>query len=480
MSDRPRREAPPAKRRASRPSLRNQLLMIFGILALAGGAFYTALVVVTQVDHIFFPNSEIHISGIPGVNSLPGVDASGNSGNASNSGDQGGRRQYVLVMGLDRRPSDGDEPTRTDTMFLLMVDPVSDTARGLALPRDLWVHIPIDDTPGNYIENRINTAYRNGQLGGWEGGGIGTVERTVEDLLGIKIDHYVMIDFDGFREVVNLLGGIDIDVPAPGVDDPEYSETELPGDYYPCVFPAGHYHMDGSEALCYARVRRNSDDLDRINRQQRVMLAMIDKAAQLNFLNSPKALINLWNKYKDTVKTDINDLQVPGYAEMAANIDRNSLSFLTLGVVTTPFTTDDGAQVLLPSPEGVKQIVDAFLSDGQLLQENATVEVQADASSSADASNIAQYLISQGMPQSNVDASDAVPATSGKTQIVVYGDTQYTAKRIAGWLGVSTEQIRVATPEEPALRTTDSDILVILGNDVNVDYTPPPTPTPEP
>ena len=50
-------------------------------------------------------------------------------------------------------------------MFVLMVDPVTDTARGLALPRDLWVQIPIDDTPGNYIENRINTAYRNGELG---------------------------------------------------------------------------------------------------------------------------------------------------------------------------------------------------------------------------------------------------------------------------------------------------------------------------
>jgi LCP family protein required for cell wall assembly len=479
MSDRPRREAPPAKRRASRPSLRNQLLMIFGILALAGGAFYTALVVVTQVDHIFFPDSEIHISGIPGVDQLPGVDAEGNSGEAA-TGDEGGRRQYILVMGLDRRPSDGEEPTRTDTMFLLMVDPVSDTARGLAMPRDLWVHIPIDDTPGNYIDDRINTAYRWGANNNWEGGGIGTVERTVENLLGIEIDHYVMIDFDGFREVVNLLGGIDIDVPDPGVDDPEYSETELPGDFYPCVFPPGHYHMDGSQALCYARVRRNSDDLDRINRQQRVMLAMIDKAAQLNFLDSPKALVNLWNKYKDTVKTDVNDLQVPGFAQMAANIDRNSLSFLTLGVVTTPFTTDDGAQVLLPSPEGVKQIVEAFLSDGQLLQENATVEVQNATATEGKATNTAAYLVSLGMPESNVVTSDAVPAPSPKTQIVVYGNSQYTAKRIAGWLGVSTEQIRTATPEDQTLRTTDSDILVILGDDVTVDYTPPPTPTPEP
>src|SRR5690606_17017654 len=151
----------------SRPSLRNQLLMVFGILALAGGAFYTALVVVTQVDHIFFPDSEIRFGGLPGVDVLPGVDSEGTSGEAAAGakGDTGGRRLNILVMGLDKRESDGDQPARTDTMFVMMVDPVSDTARGLALPRDLWVEIPIDDTPGNFIENRINTAYRNGEVG---------------------------------------------------------------------------------------------------------------------------------------------------------------------------------------------------------------------------------------------------------------------------------------------------------------------------
>src|SRR5690606_32037303 len=100
------------------------------------------------------------IGGLPGVNVLPGVDAEGTSGeSAAGNGDSGGRRRTILVMGLDKRASDGDIASRTDTMFVMMIDPVSDTARGLALPRDLYVQIPIDDTPGNYIEDRINTAY---------------------------------------------------------------------------------------------------------------------------------------------------------------------------------------------------------------------------------------------------------------------------------------------------------------------------------
>jgi LCP family protein required for cell wall assembly len=449
--------------------------MVFGILALAGGAFYTALVVVTQVDHIFFPNSEIHIGSVPGVSALPGIDAEGTSGEAAagSNGDQGGRRLNILVMGLDRRASDGDAASRTDTMFVMMVDPVSDTARGLAMPRDLWVEIPIDDTPGNYIEDRINTAYAYGENGDWDnGGGIGAVTRTVERLLGIEIDHHIIIDFDGFREIVNLLGGIDVDVPEPGVYDPEYSETELLGDYYPCIFEPGHYHMDGSEALCYARVRRGSNDLDRINRQQRVILSMMSKAAELNFLDSPEALVRLWEQYKNTVETDVSNLQAPGYAELAANIDQKSLAFLTLGVVATPFTTAEGAQVLLPSPEGVKQIVDAFLSDSQLLEENAIVEVQdATSSTPALASAAADYLVSLGLPQSNVTASEGA-TTATDTEIILFTDTRHTAERIAGWLGVSTEQIRAATPADELLRTTQADILVLVSDDADIEEVP--------
>jgi LCP family protein required for cell wall assembly len=448
--------------------------MVFGIIALAAGAFYTALVAVTQVDHIFFPDSEIRFGSLPGVEVLPGVDAQGTSGEAAGGGpggDEGGRRLNILVMGLDKRARDGDLPSRTDTMFVLTIDPVSDTARGLAMPRDLWVEIPVDDTPGNYIENRINAAYVIGENDDWEGGGIGAVTRTVEHLLGIKIDHHVLIDFEGFKEVVDLLGGIDVTVPEPGVDDPFYSETELPGDYYPCVFEPGQYHMDGSQALCYARVRRGSNDLDRILRQQRVILAMIAKAAQLDFLDSPQALVNLWEQYKDTVQTDVSDLQAPGYASMAAKIDENSLSFLTLGIVSSPFTTSEGAQVLLPSPEGVRQLVDAFISDSKLLEENATVEVQNTTADTELAARASAYLRSLGLPQSNVvPAEGAVPVNG--TEIVVFTGKQYTAERIAGWLGISTAKIRAGTPADDALRTTSSDILVLVADDAEIEDVP--------
>jgi LCP family protein required for cell wall assembly len=439
--------------------------MVVGILVLAGGAFYTALVVVTQVDHIFFPDSEIRLGG--GLKILPGIDTEGTSG--ISGGDAGGRRINILVMGLDKRPSDGELPSRTDTMFVMTVDPVTDTARGLAMPRDLWVEIPLDDeADAGFFSQRINAAYAYGENSGLDGGGIGTVERTVERLLDIEIDHYVMIDFDGFREIVNLMGGIEVEVPEPGVNDPFYSETERLGDFYPCVFEPGTYHMDGSQALCYSRVRNTSNDLDRILRQQRVMVAMIEKASELSFLDSPEALVNLWKNYKNTIKTDISDTQVLGYARLAAAIDQDSLSFLTLGAVATPWTTPEGAQVLLPSEEGVRQLVEAFISDSRLTQEAALIEVQNGTGVEGKAEDATLYLASLGIPEESLTAANAAsPAVT--TEIVVFGAKEYTANRIAGWLGVSTEQVRQSTPADEALRTSQADILIILGDDAEIE-----------
>jgi LCP family protein required for cell wall assembly len=456
MSSGPRRASQP-----SRPRLRNQVLFVAAILALAGGAFYTALVVATQIDHIFFPNSEIHIGGIGAK--LPGIDDGNSSG-------VGGDRINVLVMGIDRRPSEGTAPARTDTMFVLTVDPSTNSARGLAIPRDLYVDIP-SKTGNSTFKERINAAYVIGETQNYpNGGGAGLAQRTVERLLGIKIDHHVIIDFEGFRQVINLLGGVDIDVPAPGVNDPTYSETEAPGDYYRCVFAPGLHHMDGSDALCYARVRRNSSDLDRILRQERIILAVMDKASQLNVLSDLTNVGNLWKRYKNTVVTDISDFQIPGFAKLAAAIDPNQIALLSLGAATAPYTTSEGAAVLLPSEAGIKQIVDAFMSDNKLLTEAAMVEVQNGTGQTGYASRAVEYLIGLGLPQTSLVAVNAASLDHGRTEIIDFANKRYTAERLASWLGIPKDRVRRPTDAEAGLRNSPtSDIVVILGSDAKLE-----------
>jgi hypothetical protein len=279
----------------------------------------------------------------------------------------------------------------------------------------------------------------------------------------------VIIDFEGFKEIITLLGGIDVDVPSPGVNDPFYSETELPGDYYHCVFQPGLHHMDGSDALCYSRVRRNSSDLDRILRQQRVIFAVMDKATQLNVLADPTNVVNLWKRYKDTVDTDVEDWQVLGFAKIAAGIDPDQLAFLSLGAATTPFTTAAGAAVLLPSEAGIKQIVDAFLSDNRLLQEAAVVEVQNGTGVQGQASKAVEYFVGLGLPSTQLVAVNSSDTNHSKTEIIEFTGKRYTAERLASWMGIPRDRVRTGSVEDLSLRRSEADIVVILGADAKLE-----------
>ena len=427
---------------------------MFGILALAGGAFYTALVFTTQASPIFFPGSSLDIGiSAPGIKDPETVDSSG-------------RRWTFLVMGVDRRPYEGNAPSRTDTMFVLTVDPQTRSARALAIPRDLWVDVY---GPDGVFQQRINSAYELGELIE-EGKGIETVVTTVENLLGIDIDHHMIIDFDGFKEIIGLLGGVEVEVPEGlGVYDPTYSETELLGDFYPCIFDPGIYQMNASQALCYARVRNNSDDRERILRQQVVLDAVVNKAAQLNILESPGTMLELWRRYRETVETDVNDLQAPGFAGLAASIDRSAISYLSLGGVTTAWTTPEGAQVLLASPEGIALLVDAFTSDNQLEQEAAIIEVQNGSGFTGAEQQAVDLFTSFGVAPELILPLQA-PLPINETQIVDFTGKAYTAQRIAGWLDLPAGRIRAATPEDIGLRDqAGSDIVVMLGADANLE-----------
>jgi LCP family protein required for cell wall assembly len=424
---------------------------------LAAGAFYTALVVATQIDQIFFPGNEIQLG--KAFRNVPLIDK-------SNTDSIGGGRINVLVLGIDQRPTEVGLPSRTDTMFVMSVDPATKTSRGLAMPRDLYVDIPLSG--GRKAQDRINAAYVIGEHNS-PGSGIKTVEETVENLLNIKIHHHVIIDFEGFRQIIDVLGGIDLDVPPElAVNDPYYSETELRGDYYPCIFPAGIHHMDGSQALCYSRTRANDSDLERILRQQLVMLAAVDKAKQLNFI-SPENLVSLWKRYKNTVQTDINDQQVAGFARLAAAIDASQMSFLTLAPATSPDFVG-GAAVLRLDPEGAKQIIEAFTADDQLNKEAAVVEIQNGTAVEGKAGDAMDYFGTLGLPRASMIAVNAASPTYVKTEIIDYTGKSYTANLLASWIGVPKDTIRRATEADATIRNTPTaDIVVILGTDAKID-----------
>ena len=152
-------------------------------------------------------------------------------------------------MGLDQRLDESqDQPYRTDTVAIFTIDPATKTAGALSIPRDTRVEIP--DRDGNvFMSTRINEAYEMGEYGvnGYPSDPTAAARSwpwtRSSSNFGIKINYYVILNWANFIQIIDELGGIDINVPE-YVYDPAYSEY-MHGDYYPVEFDPGPQHMDG-------------------------------------------------------------------------------------------------------------------------------------------------------------------------------------------------------------------------------------------
>ena len=156
----------------------------------------------------------------------------------------GASRVTVMVVGLDYGDwsTEREGPSRSDTMILLTIDPVSKTAGMLSIPRDMWVDIP------GFGYSKINNAYAYGELYKLPGGGPGMAMKTVENFLGIPIQYYAQVDFTAFARMIDDIGGICMEIPVKvkvGVMDENGTTVVRPG----------HQCLSGKVALGYARAR---------------------------------------------------------------------------------------------------------------------------------------------------------------------------------------------------------------------------------
>ncbi len=432
-------------------------LLIFGIAIFAAAAFYLALIVATQTDDIFLPGNELNL---PGLNRLPGID-SGNPEAASID-----ERINILVMGLDRRIDEPkDSPTRTDTMFVVSIDPYSKTAGVFGIPRDLWVEIP--DGHGGYLQDRINVAYEYGPIRKYPGGGPGLAVATVEHNFDIEVDHYMVLDFVGFMKLVDAVDGIDVEV-EDHIVDPSYCLTAHCDDREIVVFEPGLEHMDGERALAYTRVRYGSGDLQRIERQQEVIRAAVDTALDAKLL-MPNRAVSIYNKFRDAVNTDVSVFKVPGLALLARDIPPENITTISLASAVQD-TVIGGAQVLVADWDKVEALKRQIFFDGRLRSEGAFVEVQNGTGVPGLATSVVNYLTGRGLPQTDVtirDASDGL--YHQQTLIYDLAGKEYTANKLAEWLGLPNSCIReVGTDKSTPVPTSSADIVVVLGPDAQI------------
>jgi len=183
-------------------------------------------------------------------------------------------RLNVLLLGVDTREELADT-ANTDTVIVLSLDPVSNTAAMLSIPRDTLVDIP------GVGPAKVNSAYAHGGQGSR---GAELARRTVEGFLDIPIHSYALIDFVAFRSTIDSVGGIIVDVRRPLRDDrfptADFGVERL-------RFLAGPQHMDGEVALKYARSRHDSNDFSRARRQQAVIFALRESLARAGIFRMP-------------------------------------------------------------------------------------------------------------------------------------------------------------------------------------------------
>lgn len=181
-----------------------------------------------------------------------------------------------LLLGSDSR---GDDRGRSDVMMLVHADPSRDRLYLISLPRDLWVPIPGHGT------NKINAAYAFG--------GAPLAVRTVENLLKIHIDHVALTDFEGFFNLIDDLGGVQV-----------FNENASENDGV--VFPRGDLKLTGQTALLYVRERYDlpRGDFDRAERQRLVIKAIVDKLASSKTLTDPSKLLAVIGRLSKSVTLD--------------------------------------------------------------------------------------------------------------------------------------------------------------------------------
>ncbi len=384
----------------------------------------------------------------------------------------------ILLLGRDTAKDTASY--RTDVIIVASINKAEQTVTLLSIPRDLFVYIP------GWTMNRINTASQRGDLVGYPGGGAALLGQTILYNLGIPIHGWVRIDFQGVKDVIDILGGVDVPVSCRVTEwrlkDDSYLLTDDNVDHWDLyTVEPGMVHMDGVYGLWYARSRKRSNDFARSRRQHQVLRALFDKALQLDVI--PK-LPELYGKYVEIVDTDLGLGDVLQFAPLATQLDRSRIKsrFIGSGEVYA-WTTSMGASVLLPNAEAIAQVIDeAFEPPAQnvLLREATRVEIW-NGTPRADFTTLAADNLQWGSLIPVVGQADST--THATTQIYDFTSSPKGSARgrLQAIFHVRDENV-IAAPDPNA----QYPFRVVLG----ADYDPctfqlafasaPPTPVPQP
>jgi LCP family protein required for cell wall assembly len=373
---------------------------------------------------------------------------------------EGDGRINILILGIGGPGHDG--PDLTDTMMVLSIDPKAHTASMLSIPRDFYVKIP------NNGWSKINAANAYGEQEHVQGGGPTLTKKVVSSVLGIPIHYYIKMDFDGFKQIVDAIGGVDVTVDQ-SLYDPYYPADTGHG-YSPLYIKAGRQHMNGTVALRYARSRETTSDFDRAKRQQKVIQAVREKAMTLGTLSNPSKVNSIINAVGSHMKTDLQFWEIKKLMTIAKGIDNSKTTTKVLDPTTgiVESSSVGGAYVLVPTAglgnyTQIQEWVHSYLTDSYLVAEAAKVSVYNGTGTAGLAGEVSTFLKSYGY---NVVTIGNAAATQPNSTLVDYtgGKKPYTLKYLSN-------RFHVQATTAPATSSTDgADIKLIIGQNFQASY----------
>lgn len=374
--------------------------------------------------------------------------------------DQPGKVMNVLLVGSDSRANttgdlaeaagkatEGDRPGLSDTMMVLHIDPKQGQAAILSIPRDLWVVV-------DGSKDRINSAFAEG--------GPQLLIKTIQDNLGIQINHYAEVDFSGFQHIVDTVGGLKVYLDAPARD--AKSGLDLP--------TAGCVQLDGFQALAYVRSRYYesyeagrwvsdpTSDLGRIKRQQDFIRRMIRKSLSSG-IGNPLVLNRLIGIGVDnlTVDSTMSSRDMVDLARRFRSLDPDTVDMQTLP--TTAYTTAGGAQVLLLNSSEAQPLIDKINGKpppDPLAVRPADVQVRVLNGSGAAGAATTAATAMQGAGFEVIGRGDADSFTYAKTVI------RYAPSGLAK-ATLLQSYLKAGATLEPDTTLGTADVAVVIGTD---------------
>jgi polyisoprenyl-teichoic acid--peptidoglycan teichoic acid transferase len=382
---------------------------------------------------------------------------------------KGEGRGRVNILLLGRGGGNHDAPDLTDTIMVASIDPINRTTTLLSLPRDFWVNVPDQGVM------KVNAAWQSGHysyLGKRASSndtkavqaGFKTIDATIKDVLDIEIDYHVLVNFQAFKQAVDSVGGVNINVPTDLIDPTMAWENAN----NPLLAKAGLQSFDGHKALIYARSRETSSDFARGERQRALLLALKTKVVSVGTLSNPVKISKLVNAFGNNVQTDLSVNNANRLYGIMKGVKDTSVTSIGLADPANPLVTTgnmNGQSVVLPKSglykyAEIQNFLRSQLRDPYIMKEKAKVLVLNGTNIPGMASAKAEELKAYGY---NVMGAQNAPS-SGWTRTTLVDMTRK-HKYTKNYLEQRFGQHASNTIGDTTIPTNGADFVIILGSD---------------